>query len=874
MTIARGTTIGPYEIVSHIGAGGMGEVWRARDRRIGRDVAIKILPEAFAPGDERLLRFEQEARAAGALNHPGLVTIFDVGTIDGTPYIVMELLQGETLRDAIGEVDAAPLPLRRTIDYAIQIASALAVAHEKGIIHRDLKPENIFITPDRRAKILDFGLAKLAEDGKAANGRDDTAVHLTSAGMVVGTPGYMSPEQVRAKALDYRTDIFSLGAVMYEMLSGSRAFDRDSAVETMTAVLNDEPPPLAAVAPQTPPALDAIVRHCMEKSPRERFQSARDLAFHLRMLPEFQQSRTDSLPGIAGPEPKRPPQRLFLASAAVLLALTAVGFTLYRTRNNTAAAPPRTYRQLTFGEGVAMLPALSPDGKVFAYVSSQSGNRDIYVQRVDGRIATDITGDSPADDSEPAFSPDGSKIAFRSERDGGGIFIMGVTGESVVRLTDSGHNPAWSPDGQRIAYSTAPAGDRPHTHVANGDLWVVDTHTQAKRRLLLHADSGDALQPSWSPNGKRIAFWGVSQRGTPQRDVWTIDPDDPQPQRTLVRVTNDPALKWNPVWSPDGRYLYFGSDADGTLNLWRVAMDETAGKTDGMPEPVYLPASMSGHFTFSPQGELAFTAMTHSFRLLALPFDATSGSVGPPRPLFGGSMSMLSFEPSPDGKEIAFTTSGSQEDAFIVSADGSRLRQLTSDAATDRGITWSSDGKLLFFSSNRDGNEHLWSIRADGSGLTRWTDDAVYAPVASPDGRTLAARTSRSAVLVHLDRPLKERVEVIGKAFLTASWSPEGRRLLCTMADGTAVVYSLDTHATTKVLDRASSAQWLPDGRHVAFLEKGSAGVLDLDRGTPTTKPFQAPAGVELTRISKDGSTIYLLQTTERGDIWLAKFRK
>src|SRR5947199_7761065 len=261
MTIARGVTLGPYEVLTHVGAGGMGDVWRARDKRIGRDVAVKVLPDSYAPGDERVRRFEQEARAAGALNHPGLVTIFDVGTMDGSPYIVMELLEGETLRDAIGDVIPTPLPLRKTIDYAIQIAAALAVAHEKGIIHRDLKPENIFITNERRVKILDFGLAKLAPE--ASDARDQTARRLTSTGMVVGTPGYMSPEQVRAKPLDYRTDLFSLGSVLYEMLTGRRAFDRDLAVETMTAVLNDEPEPLPALAPKIPPALYAIVRHCM-----------------------------------------------------------------------------------------------------------------------------------------------------------------------------------------------------------------------------------------------------------------------------------------------------------------------------------------------------------------------------------------------------------------------------------------------------------------------------------------------------------------------------------------------------------------------------------------------------------------------------------
>src|ERR1044071_9855815 len=261
MPITKGTILGPYEIVAHIGAGGMGEVWRARDKRIGRDVAIKVLPE-FAAGDDQVRRFEQEARAAGALNHPGLVTICDVGRTNGSPYIVMELLEGETLRDAIGEGDPTPVPLKKALDYAIQIASALAVAHEKGIIHRDLKPENIFVTSEGRVKILDFGLAKLAQEAKDGDSHT-TGRHLTSTGMVVGTPGYMSPEQVRAKPLDHRTDLFSLGSVLYEMLSGRRAFERDPAVETMTAVLNDEPEPLPALAPKIPAALDALVRHCM-----------------------------------------------------------------------------------------------------------------------------------------------------------------------------------------------------------------------------------------------------------------------------------------------------------------------------------------------------------------------------------------------------------------------------------------------------------------------------------------------------------------------------------------------------------------------------------------------------------------------------------
>jgi len=553
MAIARGMSLGPYEILSQIGAGGMGDVWRARDKRIGRDVAVKVLPDAYGADDERVQRFEQEARAAGALNHPGLVTIFDVGTTEGAPYLVMELLEGETLRDVLGHTTATPLPQRRAIDYAIQIASALATAHEKGIIHRDLKPENLFIVSDGRVKILDFGLAKLAGDATDVDGRRRTARHLTASGMVVGTPGYMSPEQVRAHPLDPRTDIFALGTVLYEMLIGHSPFERETAVETMHTILTAEQPSLSALDPRIPPALEAVVAHCLEKNPRDRFQSARDLAFQLRMLPDPHAGGTDGRNAAMPHKSRRLPHRAAIAVLLLLAAAAAGGLAMQRIRAGEEPAERRTFRQLTFADGLELLPTLAPDGKSFAFVSSQSGNRDIYVQRVDGRTAVNVTSDSPEDDSEPAFSPDGSKIAFRSERDGGGIFVMSITGESPRRLTDFGHNPSWAPDGTRLVAATAGMELMPQSRPTMSELWIVDASTGARRPLVQARVGGpdfgresDALQPSWSPNGKRIAFWGIST-WFGQRDIWTIDPDAPQPKRTVVRVTSDPALHWNPV---------------------------------------------------------------------------------------------------------------------------------------------------------------------------------------------------------------------------------------------------------------------------------------------------------------------------------------
>jgi len=884
MNITKGTTLGPYEMVAHIGAGGMGEVWRARDKRIGRDVAIKVLPE-FSAGDERVRRFEQEARAAGALNHPGLVTIFDVGKLDSAPYIVMELLEGKTLRDTLGDVMPVALPLKKAIDYAIQTASALAVAHEKGIIHRDLKPENIFITTDGRVKILDFGLAKLAPEATAE--RDQTISRLTSAGMVVGTPGYMSPEQVRAKPLDHRTDIFALGSVIYEMLSGRRAFDRDSAVETMTAILNDEPEPLAALSAKVTPALDAIVRHCMEKNPRERFQSARDLAFQLRLLPDFQNSVTDNFRMPPAQEPRRMPYRAGLVALS-LLALAGGGFAIYRSRGEVRPLPI-TFQQLTFGDGWTTYPALSPDGKTIAYVSSQSGNRDIYVQRVDGRVATNITADSPADDTEPAFSPDGSQIAFRSERDGGGIFVMGVTGESPRRLTNFGYSPAWSPDGKRIAVSTQTVALRPQTHPHPGELYVLDAQTGASKPLLRTADKleNDAMQPSWSPDGKRIAYWGVSTQ-TGRRDIWTIEPDAPQPLKTIVRVTNDAALHWDPAWSPDGKYLYYGSDRNGTLNLWRVPMDEASGTPAGAPQPITLPAAVSGDFTVA-QGTLAYGTVARTYRLLAFPLDRTSGRLGTPRVVFGGSQEFLDFDSSPDQRNIAFTTGG-QEDLFVTNVEGTRVRQLTDDPARDRGVAWSADGRTLYTYSDRNGPYNIWSIRADGSGLTRITDETalrrigvqtIFVPRASPDGQTLVAWTDRGAVLVHLDRPMAQRLEPLHYDLGPPEWSPDGTRIAGkndSEHDLGFGVYSLQTRRFEKILDRGVKPQWFPDGRHILFFEHDGPHVIDLDTRAVTTSSSPYPGVVwdDTTfprRLSADGTTLYVRQMLEQGDVWVARLQ-
>src|ERR1700735_548680 len=376
MNLTPGTKLGPYEIVSLLGAGGMGEVYRAGDSRLKREVAIKVLPQALSLDADRLRRFEQEALATAALNHPNILAVFDIGTSEGSPYVVSELLEGETLRDRLR---GGSLALRKTLDYALQVAHGLAAAHEKGIIHRDLKPDNLFVTKDGRVKILDFGLAKLTQPEPGVHTSLPTVTHGTEAGVVMGTAGYMSPEQVRGAAVDPRSDIFSLGAILYEMLSGKRAFHRDTAADTMSAILKEDPPDLSETGRNVSTALERIVQHCLEKNPESRFHSASDIAFDLEHL-----SGVSTTSGkFRRVETSGPQSRLLATLARVLvltLAMLALGWWLGRSGMR---APLAEYKQITFRTGSIGKARFTPDGSVVYSASWDGGDEQLYMSRTD-----------------------------------------------------------------------------------------------------------------------------------------------------------------------------------------------------------------------------------------------------------------------------------------------------------------------------------------------------------------------------------------------------------------------------------------------------------------------------------------------------------
>ena len=550
MPLTSGTKLGPYEIQSPLGAGGMGEVYRARDARLNRDVAIKILPASFSTDPERLQRFAQESRAAAALNHPNILSIFDIGDERGAPYVVSELLEGETLRDRLRN---GALTSRKAIDYAQQIASGLAAAHEKGIVHRDLKPENLFITNDGRAKILDFGLAKVTRPDTDSSGDAPTMQVGTEAGTVMGTAGYMAPEQVRGKPADPRSDIFAFGAILYEMLSGKRAFHGDSAVDTMSAILKEEPPDLAETNRNVSPALERIVRHCLEKNPAERFQSARDVAFNLEALTDISSTSRGGVRAI--PEESARPRWLVPVIAGLLVLASWVGIYRLAHRGVVAATNP-TFHEVTFRNGTIWSARFAPDGQTIVYGAAWEGQpQEIFSTRFD------------SSDSRSVGLPDSQILAISSKGEmaislhpvsvaafgqSGTLARVPLAGGAPREVIDKAFWADWTPDGQSLAVVRESTVAPPHLEFPSGNViyeplgWVSHVRFSPSGEFLAIADhvSGgddgrvviiDTLGHSkasssfyssveglaWSPNGKEVWFSAVPAGSA--RSIYALD---------------------------------------------------------------------------------------------------------------------------------------------------------------------------------------------------------------------------------------------------------------------------------------------------------------------------------------------------------------
>lgn len=564
------------------------------------------------------------------------------------------------------------------------------------------------------------------------------------------------------------------------------------------------------------------------------------------------------------------------------LALLAAGFGVGRLGRNAppGGSTPTLFTQITDLPGLESHPSLSPDGRSLLYVSDARGNDDIYLLRIGGRKPINLTEDSPVDDGAPAFSPDGSQIAFRSERAGGGIFVMGATGESVRRVTDYGYDPAWSPDGQELVVATEPVRD-PMSRAGGSQIWAVRTTGEGKRLI----SEGDGMGPKWSPDGRRIAYWGV-RLPTWQRDLWTVAADRSDAKAGAIALTDDASIDWGVEWSPDGRFLYFSSNRGGTMNLLRILIDPRSGAALGAPEPVTTPSAWAGGVSFAKDGR-RFAFGTRDWRADAwkVVFDPDREALlGRPLPILRGEP-LQELDWSPDGTSLVFARRGLPwESLGVVRADGSGYAQLTDASFQHRRPCWSPDGQRLSFSSQRGGVK-VWVMRTDGSALQQVSQtEETGTPVWSPDGRRIAGAISGGVALLDPSPPSPsepiERLLIAGFQGVPTlwSWSPDGRWLLCAprQTPGGLFLYSLEARSLRKLDEADQAAAWLPDSRRIFFNKRGALILLDTVTGRrkeilpPGTLPQEG--GWTTFSITRDGRSIAYLEARREGDIWLADF--
>jgi eukaryotic-like serine/threonine-protein kinase len=874
-----GSTLLHYRIIRPLGRGGMGEVYAAEDTKLNRTVALKVLPQMTAADPERLSRFQREAKAIAALNHPNIVTIYSVEDADGVHFLAMELVEGKPLGALIPSGGMKPPAL---FDLAVPLADAVSAAHQRGIVHRDLKPSNIMVGADGRLKVLDFGLAKLTQETEATPIAETATVEqLTAHHRVIGTAAYMSPEQAEGRPVDRRSDIFSIGILLYEMATGTRPFKGESAMSILSAVIKDTPAPATEVNPKIPPDLDRVIRRCLAKDPSRRYQDALDLRNDLEDIARA---------GSAAQRGAFTGRRLtaWLAVTATLAIAGAAAALLWRARGDRVQ--PATFATLTSMPGREWFPSLSPDGKWVVFGAESEGNFDIFLQSTtSGANPVNLTKDSADDDDMPAFSPDGERIAFRSSRDGGGIFVMGRTGEAVKRVTRIGFNPSWSPDGARIAFATIRMDINPQNSEGESELWVVSATGGEPRRLF----EGDAIQPSWSPHNRRVAF--QKRGGAPPRrtDIWTIPVEGGEP----TPLTDDQPIDWNPIWAPDGRHVYYVSDRSGTMNLWRIAVDETSGKALGEPEAIVTPAPFFAHPTISADGRLlAYSAVLRQANVQRLAFDPVTAAPagGDPTWVTTGSRQWSDPDPSPDGQFVVYYSRIQPEgDLFVSRTDGTAQRQLTGDRALDRVPHWSPDGQWISTFSDRSGRLQIWKIRPDGSDLRQVTDGPTGSAYSTwaPDSSRLALRTDMGpgrpgrALIVDVNRPWSEqrpeelpRVPDSTQAFTPNSWSRDGQQLVGftgpTSPSSGIVVYTLKTRTYERVTDFGEWPVWLPDSRRVLFGDGGKNFWL-LDTQTKQTKVIYSGGRDVLgpPRLTADGRTMYYSRRVTEADIHLMTLR-
>ncbi|MGA8222172.1 MAG: protein kinase, partial [Candidatus Acidiferrales bacterium] len=839
MTITTGTRIGCYEVQAPLGAGGMGEVYRATQTSLGRQVAVKILSAAVACDPERIRRFEQEARAASALNHPNIISIYDVGRDGAICYIAMEYVDGKTLRAVLNE---GPAGIKKTLQIAAQVADGLAKAHAAGIVHRDLKPENVMVSREGLVKILDFGLAKLGMpgDGATQTNLGSAAGPVTDPGTVMGTVGYMSPEQARGEAVDFRSDIFSFGSMLYEMVTGTRPFRAASTAQTLAAIIEDDPKPVAELNPKTPAPLRWIIERCLAKDPEERYASTRDLASDLRGVRDHLSDTGTSAAALAaeagvtaGPlRRKWLKPVVWLATGAVAGALLGV-FLAPRTE-----VRPPTFRNITFS-GTDTAPSVSPDGRVVAFVSQRDGKSRIWLKQIESGSETALT--QGPNDATPRFSPDGGWILYVG---GNVLYRIPSLGGEPRKILENVTSADWMPDGREVVFLRSE-----FTTQTTTTLVGIASPQDGTSRIIHRYENEPLGPPSVSPDGNLIA---LSVLG-----LGSVGPVTGRYVHLLSRTGEDRKLMCPlpggalsmPSWSGTGEeVIYSEPESAAEVSVQTVTSVGSPGHVmaqnirTGKIRQLFTVQAPLSRVEIAPGGRVIFDAKAQRNNLKEVSIAGSSGGT-PDRWLTRGSSIDRQPDYSPDGESVIFSSSRSGDvDIWEVSTKTDALRRLTDHPAADWDPFVTRDGKSLVWSSDRTGVFEIWMADRDGSSPHQVSHDGYDAenPVMTSDGWIIYASSNPQHPGLWKIRPDGTQATILVTGL--ASWpdaSPDGqfvlyhlltgqlraRVMVVRVADGKRVDFEAD----------GTRARFTNDGKAIVYI-RGATGEI-------VSQPFPSSAG-------------------------------